>query len=296
MNVNDHRADLARIARDAGATAWVHAVRLSGPSESVGLNERDLVPIASLYKLPLALVWADMSERRQLNPKSVITLSASDRIPGPTGVAMLLDDVTMSQRDIVRLMLAVSDNGAGDAILSLVGLDHVTAQLEKLGLPASLVRQGSAEETLATMRDTGADSWITAQRALADPDSAAETSQYDPAFASSGTASDVTTVLRMLWSGSGESRGLIRDAMSHQVWRHRIGSGFPHDDVAIYGKTASLGSLRHETAIVHFPHEHPVAVTVLTRAVRPERYQPRLDAAIGELARRAVTPLRMPDS
>jgi hypothetical protein len=37
----------------------------------------------------------------------------------------------------------------------------------------------------------------------------------------------------------------------------------------------------------------PVAVTVLTRAVCNERHLPRVDAAIGELARTAVTALRM---
>ena len=81
--------------------------------------------------------------------------------------------------------------------------------------------------------------------------------------------------------------------MALQAWRHRIGSGFPHDDVTVHGKTGTLGNLRHEAAVIGFPHEHPVAVTILTRAVRNERHLPRADTAIGELARTAVTALRM---
>ena len=38
-----------------------------------------------------------------------------------------------------------------------------------------------------------------------------------------------------------------------------------------------------------------VGVVVLTRAARPERHLPRVDAAIGELARVAVGPLRLAD-
>ena len=59
--------------------------------------------------------------------------------------------------------------------------------------------------------------------------------------------------------------------------------------------------------MVHFPHEHPVAVSrqpsavsrqpsavsVLTRAVSPERHLPRVLAAIGKIACTAVAPLRM---
>lgn len=289
-----HTDDLAAIARDVGVTAWVHAARLDGPPGAVGMDELDRVPIASVYKLPLAQVWADLVHRGDLDPTSRLRLPALDRVPGPTGVAMLLDDVTMSQRDVVRLMLAVSDNVAGDAILALVGLERVHHHLAELGLPDSLVRQGSADETRAVMRDTGSASWAASQRALADPDRAVGTSQYDPAYASAASAADLTRVLSLLWAATGAAHALVRDAMAHQAWRHRIGSGFPHDDVPVFGKTGSLGRLRHEVSVVQFPHEHPIAVTVLTRAVRPERHQPRVDAAIGELARRAVTPLRMP--
>ncbi|MER7070494.1 serine hydrolase [Terrabacter sp. NPDC000476] len=290
----DHADALAGIARDAGVIACVHAARLTGPPGDVGLAEHETVAIASVYKLPLALVWADRVERGDLDPTSPVRLHALDRVPGPTGTAMLLDDVTMSQRDVVRLMLAVSDNAAGDAVLALLGVDRVHRDLERLGLPAASVRQGSAEETRAVMRETGASSWAGSQQALADPDRAVGTSQYDPAYASAASAAELTRVVQLLWARTGPAHDLVRDAMAHQAWRHRIGSGFPHDDVLVLGKTGSLGRLRHEVSVVQFPHEHPVAVTVLTRAVRPERHQPRVDAAIGELARSAVTPLRLP--
>lgn len=295
-DVDPHANDLAAIARNAGVTAWVHAERLTGPIGSVGLAEEEPVAIASVYKLPLALIWADLATRGDIDPLSRVSLTAEGRVPGPTGIAMLLDDVSLSQRDVVRLMLAVSDNVAGDAILSLIGSDRVHGHLEMLGLPATLVRHGSADETRAIMRDTGVDTWATAQRVLADPDRASSTTQYDPAYSSSGSAADLTKVLRILWSNQSESRTLVREAMAHQAWRHRIGSGFPHDDVPIYGKTGSLGRLRHEVAVVQFPHEHPIAVAILTRAARSERHQPRVDAAIGELARRAAAPLRHPTS
>jgi beta-lactamase class A len=297
MNLGEEpRSDLAEIARDAGVTAWIHATRLTGPDGSVGLGAKVPVSIASVYKLPLALVWADLVDEGELQASSPVELRARDRIPGPTGTAMLLDDVTLSQRDLVRFMLAISDNAAGDAILALIGRDRLNTHLKALGLSETLVRQGSAESTRALMRDTGARSWSAAQSVLADPDRVSDTSQYDAVFASAGSAEDLTSVLRILWSRASRSHVLVRDAMAHQAWRHRIGSGFPHDDVAVWGKTGSLGTLRHEVAVVQYPLEHPVAVAILTRAARPERHLPRVDTAIGELARRAAAPLRLPVS
>jgi beta-lactamase class A len=288
-------AALRAVARDAGVTARVHATRLTGPPGTVALDDTEPVAIASLYKLPLALVWADLVTAGRLAAEAPVRLPATSRMPGPTGVAMLLDDVALTARDVVRLMLAVSDNACGDALLALVGRERAHERLEELGLPATLVRQGSADETRALLRDTGATTWAGAQRALADPDHAAGTTQYDPAFASAATAAELGQVLRLLWSRRGPAYDLVRDALAHQAWRHRVGSGFPHDDVALHGKTGTLGRLRHEAAVVGFPHEHPVGVVVLTWAARPERHLPGVDAAIGELARLATRPLRMPD-
>lgn len=293
--VPDTVATLRAIARDAGVTAHVHATRLTGPPGTTSLADTEPVAIASLYKPALALVWADLVAEGRLAANQPVRLAAPNRMPGPTGVAMLLDDVTLSARDAVRLMLAVSDNACGDAVLDLVGRDRAHEHLARLGLPATLVRQGSADETRAVLRDTGTDGWAAAQRVLADPDRAAETSQYDPALASAATAAQLGQVLRLLWSRPSPAHETVRDALAHQAWRHRVGSGFPHDDVLLLGKTGTLGRLRHEAAVVRFPHEHPVGVVVLTRAARPERHLPRVDAAIGELARVAVGPLRLAD-
>lgn len=284
--------ELRTVAADAGVTAWVHAVRLDRTAECVSLGADEPVAIASLYKLPLALTWASLVEAGRLDPTARLALTPGERTPGATGVSMLLDEVGLTQRDAVRLMLAVSDNTCGDAILTLVGRDRLAGVLAGLGLHEIDVRHGSAESLRQVQQDTGVPDPLLAERALASVESDVTTTEYDAALASAATARGICRVLDVLWAQRGGAYDLVRDAMAHQAWRHRIGSGFPHDDVAVHGKTGTLARLRHEAAVVTFPGEHPVAVTVLTRAARAERHQPRVDAAIGELARIAVAPLR----
>jgi beta-lactamase class A len=285
--------ELRLISRDAGVTAWVHATRLGGPPAEVSLEGEAPVAIASLYKLPLAIAWADLVAAGDLDAHERLTLSA-DRVPGPTGIAMLLDDVTLTMRDSVRLMLAVSDNAAGDAILDRVGPVRLRRRIEEWGLTSTSVRYGSTESLRRVQRETGASSTALAERALADVDHDVVTSQYDAALASSSTASDLCRMLQLLWLRDHPAHAIVRDALAHQAWRHRIGSGFPHDDVAVHAKTGTLGRLRHDAAVITYPGEHPVAVAVLTRSARSERHLPAVDAAIGALARTAVGPLRMP--
>lgn len=284
---------LQAITQDAGITAWVHATRVTGPPGETTLHGNHRVAIASLYKLPLAVAWADLVEDGIIDPHQRLNLTAANRAPGPTGIAMLLDDITASMRDLVRLMLAVSDNTAGDVILNEVGTARLQQWTTNAGLHDTTVRHGSAQSLRAVQDDTGTTSTALAERALTKIDHDVLTTQYDPALASSSTAADLCHLLTLLWSRTSPSHALVRDAMAHQAWRHRIGSGFPHDDVAVHAKTGTLGRLRHEAAVITYPDEHPIAVAVLTQSARAERHLPRVDTAIGDLAREAARPLRM---
>lgn len=290
-DVVDH---LRAIAADAGIRVNLHARRLTELSEEISLHGSEPVAVASLYKLPLALVWADLVAAGELNSRAPIRMLRQGRTPGATGVAMLLDDVTITARDATRLMLAVSDNACADALIAHIGKGRLNAHLVALGVPGTVVRHGSGAAQQRIMREIGATTPTDVNLRLADPDHAVHTREYDPAYSSASTAIEMCQVLARLWQRSTPSHRCVRDAMGLQAWRHRLGSGFPHDDVGVFGKTGTLGRLRHEAAVVQFPHEHPIAVSVLTEALRSERHLPRVDAAIGELARAAITPLRLP--
>lgn len=281
---------LQTVADDAGIHAWVHARRITDTDDMVSLHADAAVPMASLYKVPVTACWSNQAATGRLDPLAPITLQPADRTAGPTGVSVLQDTVTVSQRDCVRMALALSDNASATAVLNLVGHDAVQAWLTQAGCSNTVARRGTADAMTEVIRESGGRTLEEALRALADPSVDRSTSEYDAALASSSTARDCTTMLSYLWTQ--EYAEPVRAAMRLQAWRHRIGAGFPHDDVSLAGKTGTLGRLRHEIAVVEFPHEIPVAVAVLTRSLRPEMHQPRVDTAIGVLARLAVNRMR----
>ncbi len=287
--------DLSEQFHDAGITGAVHARLVRGGRDEVGHRADDPVAMASVYKLPLALAWADLVDRGELDPFQRLELSTEHRTPGATGVSLLLDRVELSARDTVRQMLTSSDNAAADRILALVGLDAVAAWLRAAGLGHTTVRGGTSEALARVRSETGRRGFRTSMEALADPDTDVRTSEYDSLLASATTARDMTTLLSGLWTDAGgPAARTVRDALGQQVWTHRLRSGFPHDDVQVAAKTGTMGRLRHEVGVVTFPGEFPVAVAVFTQAARAAIHLPDVDRAIGAIARTAVTALRRP--
>lgn len=280
---------------DAGARGWLHAVSLDHPDQTVALDPDVVVPIASVYKLPLLAAFCHLIDAQELNPRELVTLAPEDRIPGPTGLSILQDPVTMSLRDLAVWMMAVSDNAAADALLNRVGVDRLTQLLQSFGLEHTWVRRGAAGNLSELRRRTGTSDVDAAFAVLADNDQTDPVGMYDAAGMSASSARDMTTLLASLWSGrllSEEQTAFAQKVMQQQVFSQRLASGFPYDGVRVAGKTGTFGALRHEVGVVVMPGGDAYAVAVFTHAARGDYRLPRVDAAIGEAARLAVDQLR----
>ncbi|MGW5138519.1 serine hydrolase [Nocardia beijingensis] len=282
---------------DAGCSGWLHARRCDGSATEISVGGEERVVLASVYKLPLFVAFCRHVDAGRIDPATRLTVVPSDCTPGPTGIAVLRDPVTMSLRDLATSMMTVSDNAAADVLLGATGLGAVESLLDDLGLERTRIVGGTADLHRSLVRDTDTHSTAEAFAVLARNDDAWSVSAYDPSYTSATTPEEMTRLLRALWNGtvlSAEQTGFVRAVMRLQVWPHRVAAGFPHRNVSIAGKTGTIGVIRNEVAVVEFPGEHPVAVAVFTRAARADPHLPAVDAAIAETARIAVTELRLP--
>lgn len=280
---------------DAGARGWLHATPLDRPDESVELDADVVVPMASVYKLPLLAAFCHLVDAGELDPREQLRLEPEDRTPGATGLSILADPVTMSLRDLAVSMMTMSDNAAADALLDKVGLDRLSDLLRQVGLKHTRVRRGEAANLRELQRRTGASDPDAAFAVLADNDRTDPSGVYDAAYLSASTARDMTRLLRLLWTGqllSEKQTAFVQNTMARQVFAQRLAAGFPHDGVRVFGKTGTFGALRHEVGVVVLPDGAAFAVAVFTQAARGDRRLPRVDAAIGEAARIAVDLLR----
>jgi beta-lactamase class A len=288
-------ARIRGVFEDAGVRGWLHAVSLDDPDATVEVDADDVVPMASVYKLPLLAGFCRLVDQGEVDPRARVTLDPSTRTDGPTGLSLFADPVTASLRDLALSMMTVSDNASADALLDVVGVRRLASLLESFGLQRTSVRRGTADQLRHLQRLTGLASADAALAVLADNDQTDPDGVYDAANASASCPRDLTLLLRRLWAGellSAEQTSFVRATMQRQVFLQRLASGFPHDEVLVAGKTGTYGALRHEAGVVTLPDGAAFAVAVFTRSARGDFRQPRVDAAIGEAARIAVDLLR----
>ncbi|MGW6207084.1 serine hydrolase [Streptomyces sp. NPDC055089] len=280
---------------DAGVRGWLHVAELHRPSASVAIDPDARLPIGSVYKVPLMVAFCRLADAGLIDPRRRLTLDPADRVPGPTGVSLLRDPVTMSLRDLATQMMSISDNTAAAAVLREVGADAVDAMCQELGMPGTHINGGVVSTFSRLVAETGARSLDAALARVSDNDAVVPAGVYDPAFKASSTASDMACLLRAIWTGqaaSEDSCAFIREVMRSQPWTHRLASGFPYDDVTVYGKTGTFGALRHEAGVVELADGSAYTAVVFTQAARADNKLPRADAVIGAAARAAVEELR----
>lgn len=278
-----------------GARGVLHACDLDAPSREIGVDAGHRVPLASTVKLLVAVAVLRAVDAGRLDAAQRVRVRA-DRTPGPTGLGAMRDPVSMSVRDLLLLMLTVSDNAAADVLHDLAGDENVQGVASDLSLRSVEVHGRVRDFVTSIPHDLGVAA-ADVPVALAQDDARSRLSALDPARTTAGSMRDLTRLLRAVWRDEAASPAAcadLRRMLALQVWPHRIAAGFPEDDVAVSGKTATLPGLRGEVAVVEGPDGPGVAVAVFATSGLLPLNQPRVDAALGAAARIAVTALRRP--
>lgn len=287
--------ELHELFERAGVSGWLHARDLSSGA-TVEHGADDPVVLASVFKVPVLVELFRQGESGRLDITTPVDVPVADRAPGPFGISVMRDPMSMSLRDLAWLMMGISDNAATDVICDAVGLDSVNHLLASLGL-GDTVLVGDCRFLFGTMaQDLGvsAPSEL-AEMDLKDPALIDRLRALDPNVTSRSTPRQVTELLARIWDDSAASREVcaeVRRILGLQVWPHRLAAGFPEDDIRTSGKTGTLPRLRNECGVVEYADGGRYAVAVFTRSRSTDLTSPAVDAVIGAGARLAVDRLR----
>ena len=145
-------SDIARVLRDfcgAGPVRAAHWAMVDAPQVQAGCNEHQLMPVASVAKVPALMAVYDRIVSGQLDPSA----RKPGRSFGATRYCSVLKtfdaDATLSLRETARLALITSDNPLAVYLMSLVSEADIAATLRQAGVSAqSVVRVGFSEAEL----------------------------------------------------------------------------------------------------------------------------------------------------
>jgi beta-lactamase class A len=285
--------ELAQLFADAKVEGAFHAVDLATGAE-VGHRADEPSIMASVFKVPVLLALVRAADAGDIDLTEQVTVPVEGRAPGPTGLSVMNDPVTMSWRDLARSMIVVSDNAATDFVLARVGLPAVKKTLTELGCHSTQVLVDCTGLFATVFEDAGVSSFE--EFPMRPPlDELLTWRAMRPAETNATTPRDMTHLLAALMDGSAaspEGCELARTILLQQVWPHRLASGFPEDDVLTGGKTGTLPRVRNEVGVVAYPDGSRYAIACFTFAHEGAAKNPAADAAIGRAARVAVDALR----
>ena len=241
--------------------------------------------LASVMKLPLLVHLLRRFDAGALDLDARVVLSDADRVAG-SGVLHLLDaGLTPTVRDLMRLMMVVSDNMATDVLIARTDLDAVETEMHALGY-VSVRLPHRIRTMLGTLTTLGSDAryaemaaeFRLPDRALPDDPDGASAERGDRA-----TPADLARLLadlhggRLLTPASTElACAILEDCQTNG----RIPAELP-DGTRVGHKTGTLPGRANDVGVVHAP-SGPFVLVLMNEGEADER---RASQALARAAR-----------
>lgn len=109
------------------------------------LNPDRVFPAASVIKIPIMWEFFRQVEQEGLNPETMHVLRAEEKVhtsPLDPGVLREMHDgLPLTLRDLVTLMIIISDDTATNIMLDTLGIDNINRSMRELGLADTVVRR-----------------------------------------------------------------------------------------------------------------------------------------------------------
>ncbi len=239
--------DIETLVEPYGDSVSVYAVALDPQTFDALDGEAVVAPderrvAASIIKLSILACALDAAAAGELSLDERITVTQRDIVGGSGNIQARGAGVSYSVDELLRAMVAQSDNVAANLIINRLGMDAVNGTCAALGL---------TQTALA--------------RLMMDTDAQAQGRENYT------SARDAATVLQRLAAGTIATPELCERARGYllaQEDARGIVEGVP-GDVSVAHKTGSLANAQHDAAIVYA--EHPYILAVLTQDLEREQ-------------------------
>ena len=193
-------------------------VRFINSGKEFKYNENKQFWAASVIKIPIALTFFKRLEIRDTHISDRIEITDDNLVDG-SGILKLLDKgLELTYRDLITLMLVVSDNTATNYIVDFIGWESVEEYMKKIGLTNTTFRH-------KMMIKAGRGPNLT-------------------------TSNDMGILLKKMYKNELPGSIEILEIMQEQLDRTRIPLYIPND-IKISYKNGSLSEALHEVGIVY---------------------------------------------
>ena len=272
--------EIERLSLRSGGIAGVSARHLE-TGRRVSLRGGERFPMASAYKVPIAVELLRLVDAGELSLDQMVTLGPSDLHPGSGTLGELFNKpgVALSIRNLLELMLLISDNSATDLVLDRAGGGAaVTARMRAIGIEgievsrptANLIADWAGLKSLPPMSEWSPALWGPLFRAIppADAQAAALAFDKDPRDTSTPDAMvDLLTKIHHKKLHKPETAELLLDILRRcQTGQLRLKGLLPDGSIVAH-KTGTIGGTTNDVGILTLPDgAGHVAISVFVKS------------------------------
>lgn len=120
---------------------WTYALTDIESGEHIGRDEDDVMPTASLIKVPILVALYRAAQQGAVSLTDRIRYEQDQYCLGSGVLVHLTPGVEMTVRDAAVLMIVISDNVATNMVINLVGIDQINETMRDLGLERTTLFQ-----------------------------------------------------------------------------------------------------------------------------------------------------------
>ncbi|BDC49420.1 beta-lactamase [Bryobacterales bacterium F-183] len=292
--------ELERVSKVSGGVVGATAVHIE-TGRRISIRGTEGFPMASTVKVPLAVHLLARVDAGQERLDRMIELQPADLHPGSGTLTALFNKpgVALSVRNLLELMLLISDNSATDILLREVGGGNaVVDRMKSLGIdgiqvsrPTLALIADAVGVTLDNAQPYTIDAYAAKSKAVTAEQRAAARRTFEADPRDTSTPDGMTALLVKLYKGQllkPESTALLLDIMD----RCRTGDlrlkGMLPAGTKVAHKTGTILGTANDVGIITLPEDRGhVAISVFVKNSTLEEAEK--DRGIAEVARTAYS-------
>lgn len=291
--------EMERVSKITGGEIGASAIHLES-GRKVSFHGGEPFPMASTFKIPIAVQLLHRIDAGEVKLDQMVELHASDLHPGSGTLAELFNKpgVALSVRNLMELMLLISDNIATDVLLRLAGgPEAVTARMRESGITginvnrptARLIADWDGVKNLPPENQWSPEMWAKLLQAVPRDEAHKAAAAFDKDSRDTATPDAMTALLARIWLHDRailkpESADLLLDIMRRCETGPARLKGILPQGTEVAHKTGSIGGTTNDTGIVTLPdNTGHVAIAVFVKG--SENPVPVRERAIAEIAR-----------
>lgn len=266
--------------------------------DEINLLADESFPMASVLKIPVLVTAARQMDAGKFTLDDRWELTVAEKNLG-SGVLTFFDDGLLpTVRDLLTLMIIISDNTATDMVINRLGKAAVTQTMRDLGLPTIhlplTIRQ--IFESILPSADPTQDPYALALKDQ-DFEPPADAAGYSRGADNNvSTPRDMTKLLELIYGGRAASREATAEMLRillKQTLNDRLPRFLP-PGTKVAHKTGTLSGFRNDAGVIYVDDRQHVAVTIFSawdhKAVKDDPAAERqrmydIDSAFGHIAR-----------